>query len=271
MSISLPTVASPPASPLQISVTIIAKNEAHNLPRCLASVQGWVAEIVVVLNDTTDASESIARGAGAVVHDLAWRGYRDTKNAAVDLTTKPWILSLDADEEVSPALRHDIRSFVSRADLGTFAGARFPRKAWFIDRWITHGDWYPDYSLRLFQRDRGRWGGDEFVHEKVECIGRVATLRGDLHHYSFPTLASHVAKLNPFADLFVRQQQARGTRFSLGAAIFRPGWRFVRAYILRGGFLDGFPGFYIAWATAFGVLVRHSRLYEEQNRKRPPS
>lgn len=254
---------------LPLSVAIIAKNEAQNLPRVLASVRGWVSEIVLVLNDTTDASESIAHAAGANVHHLAWRGYRDTKNAASDLTTQPWILSLDADEEVSPALRADIVAFLSRPDAASFAGARFPRKVWFIDRWITHGDWYPDYSLRLFHRDRARWGGDAFVHEKVECRGPVETLRGDLHHFSFPTLASHVAKINPFADLFVQQQQERGTRFSSSSAVFRPAWRFFRAYVLRRGFLDGFPGLYIAWATAFGAFVRYSRLYEAENKRDP--
>ncbi len=248
----------------------MAKNEAANLPRCLASVQGWVAEIVVALNDTTDASESIARAAGAQVHHLPWRGYRDTKNAALDLALHSWVLSIDADEEVSPALRSAITDFLSRTDRDTFGGARFPRKVWFIDRWITHGDWYPDYSLRLFHRERARWGGDEFVHEKIECRGPIATLHGDLHHFSFPTLASHIAKINPFAELFVRQQKSRGTRFSLAAALFRPAWRFFRAYILRRGFLDGFPGFYIAGATAFGAFVRYSRLYETETRQEPP-
>src|SRR5581483_9785666 len=124
-------------------------------------------------------------------------------------------------------------------------------------------------SLRLFRRDRARWGGDEFVHEKIECDGAIATLRGDLHHYSFPTLASHVAKINPFADLFVRQQAARGKKFSAATAVFRPAWRFFRAYFLKLGLLDGYPGFYIAVATAFGSFVRHSRLYEAENRAEP--
>jgi len=263
-------VAPLPATPLPLSVVIVAKNEAHNLPRCLASVRGWADEIVVALNDTTDASEQVARAAGARVERLPWRGFRDTKNAALALALHPWVLSLDADEEVSPPLRHALAAFFARPDRERFAGARFPRKVWFIDRWITHGDWYPDYSLRLFHRERARWGGDEFVHEKVECDGPVATLRGDLHHYSFASLSAHVAKFNPFADLFVRQQQARGAGFSLAAAVFRPGWRFFRAYILRRGFLDGFPGYYIAWATAFGAFVRYSRLYEAENQREPP-
>jgi glycosyltransferase involved in cell wall biosynthesis len=232
-------------------------------------VQGWVAEIVVALNDTTDASETIAKNFGARVQHLPWRGYRDTKNDALALAAHDWVLSLDADEEVSPALCEAIAAFFGRADRDAFAGARFPRKVWFIDRWIRHGDWYPDYSLRLFRRGRARWGGDEFVHEKIECDGPIATLRGDLHHYSFPTLASHVAKINPFAELFLRQQRARGRSFSLGAAVFRPWWRFFRAYVLKRGFLDGYPGFYIAIATAFGAFVRHSRLYESENKKEP--
>jgi glycosyltransferase involved in cell wall biosynthesis len=254
---------------LPISVVIVAKNEARNLARCLASVQGWTAEIVVALNDTTDDSEIVAQRFGARVQRLSWQGYRDTKNAALALAAHNWVLSLDADEEVSPALRIDITTFFARTDRENFAGAKFPRKVWFIDRWIAHGDWYPDYSLRLFRRDRARWGGGAFVHEKIDCDGPVATLHGDLHHYSFPTLSSHVAKINPFADLFVRQQQARGRGFSIGGAIFRPFWRFFRAYVLKLGFLDGYPGFYIAIATAFGAFVRHSRLYEEANRKEP--
>jgi glycosyltransferase involved in cell wall biosynthesis len=230
-------------------------------------VQGWVAELVVALNDTTDDSAAIAEAAGARVHHLPWQGYRDTKNAALALAAHNWVLSLDADEEVSPALRAEIIAFAADAD--QYSGARFPRKVWFLDRWITHGDWYPDHCLRLFRRDRSRWCGDAFVHERVECEGDVATLRGDLHHYSFPTLSSQVAKINSFADLFLRQQQAQGARFSLPAAVLRPGWRFFRAYLLRRGCLDGFPGFYIAWATAFGVLARYSRLYEAERRREP--
>ena len=254
---------------LPISVVIVAKNECHNLPRCLASVQGWVAEIIVALNDTTDESEAVAKSLGARVHTLPWQGYRDTKNAALALAVRPWVLALDADEEVSPALRASIEKLFASGAHEKTSAARFPRKVWFIDRWIKHGDWYPDYSLRLFRRDRARWGGDAFVHEKIECAGPIATLRGDLHHYSFPALASHIDKINLFADLFMQQQRARRGKFSLAAAVFRPPWRFFRAYVLRLGFLDGYPGFYIARATAFGAFVRYSRLYENEHAKPP--
>jgi glycosyltransferase involved in cell wall biosynthesis len=257
------------SAPLTLSVVVVARNEAGNLPRCLAGLRDWASEILVALNDTTDRSADIARGLGARVETLPWRGYRDTKNAALDLATQPWALCLDADEEVSPALKQDIISFFARPDRDRFAGARFPRKVWFLGRWITHGDWYPDYSLRLVRRGAGRWGGDAIVHEKMACDGPVETLRGDLHHYSFPTLSSHVSKIVPFSDLYLQQQKARAGRFSAGAAFGRPLWRFFRAYIIRRGFLDGFPGFYIAWANAFGVLVRQGRLYEEEHGRAP--
>ena len=254
---------------LPISVVVIARNEAHNLPRCLGSVRGWCAELVVVYNSSTDGTGEVAAQHGALVFETEWRGYRDNKNWALAKAQQPWALCLDADEEVSPALRRSIEAFFARGDERRFHGARFPRKVWFIDRWITHGDWYPDLSLRLLHVGRARWGGDAFVHEKVECDGPVATLTGDLHHYSFPTLASHVAKINPFADLFVRQQQAKGGKFSVFAAIFRPFWRFFRAYVIKLGFLDGYPGFYIAWATAFSAFVRYSRLFEAEHHRAP--
>jgi len=260
-----PAQASQAPSPvLPISVVVVARNEAANLPRCLGSVRGWVAETLVALNNTTDDSAAIARAHGATVHELPWAGYRDTKNAALALAAQPWTLCLDADEEVSPALRESICDFFASGRAAHFVGARFPRKVWFINRWITHGDWYPDLSLRLILREKSRWGGDAFVHEKMVCDGPIATLRGDLHHYSFPTLASHVNKIAPFAALFVKQQQARGRRFSLLAALARPAWRFIRAYVFRLGFLDGYPGLYIAVATAFGAFVRYSSLYEAE-------
>jgi glycosyltransferase involved in cell wall biosynthesis len=258
------------ASALPISVVVVAKNEAHNLPRCLASVQGWVAEIVVLLNDTTDDSAAIAKTYGASVHEKPWLGYRDTKNAAIDLATHNWVLSLDADEEVSPALHDSVTAFIARPDRDSFAGATFPRKVWFIDRWIAHGDWYPDYSLRLFDRTKARWGGDALVHEKITAQDPIAKLRGDLHHYSFPTLSSHVGKINLFADLFLKQKIAQGHRFSAFSAVTHSFWRFLRAYVFRRGFLDGYPGLYIALATAFSAFVRYSRLYEHERQQPPP-
>jgi len=255
------------AEPLPISVVIVAKNEARNLPRCLDGLQGWAAEIIVALNDTTDESEALAKKFGARVHPLPWQGYRDTKNAALALATAPWVLALDADEEVSPALRAALDAFFAGGDHERFSGARFPRKVWFMGRWIRHGDWYPDYSLRLFRRGQARWGGDAFVHEKVECAGPVATLRGDLHHYPYDSLAVQQRKITNYAELFARQRAEAGATASPPGIIARSLWRFVRAYIFKGGFLDGFPGLVAALLTAHYTFLRYACLHEASTAK----
>ncbi|HWA10112.1 MAG TPA: glycosyltransferase family 2 protein [Opitutaceae bacterium] len=257
------------AIPLPLSVVIVARNEAHNLPPCLASVQGWVAEIVVALNDTDDDSEAVSGRFGAVVRRVTWQGYRDTKNAALALAREEWVLSLDADESVSPELRHSLEAFFARGDAGRFAGAQFPRRVWFINRWILHGDWYPDLSLRLLHRGRARWGGDTFVHEKVECDGPVATLGGDLLHRPYPTIGAYHGKILEYARLFAEKQVSENRPWSPAAAVFRPAWRFLRSYVLRAGFLDGIPGLIAAVITSYYTFLRYACHYERLRRSDP--
>jgi len=261
-----------PADKLPLSLVLIARNEAANLPRCLDSVAPWVSEIVVVVNDCTDDTVAIAQKYGAKVHEHAWQGHRDQKNTALNYATQPWILCLDADEEVSPALAASLREFIQRDD-ANFAGAFFPRKVWFLGQWIKHGDWYPDHSLRLLRRGRGRWGGSP-EHDKMELDGPAAKLSGDLSHYTCPSLRENLGKIGYFGDIFLRRQLDRGARFSTANAIFRAGWRFFRGYILRGGFLDGFRGFYIAYSTSYATFYRYALLWEheqKQRHSRPPN
>jgi glycosyltransferase involved in cell wall biosynthesis len=259
-------VSSP--APLPLSVVIVAKNEAQNLPRCLASVRGWVAEIVVALNDTTDASAEIGRAHGAKVHNLPWRGFRDSKNDALALAAQPWVLALDADEAVSPELRAALNQFFVAGRQGQFVAAEFARRSWFLNRWIWHGDWYPDRCLRLVQRGAGQWGGDP-AHTHIVVAGPVTRLDGDLLHFPFPDLRTFVTKSVRQSDDFVQIQRERGRRWQLGTSLFRPPWRFVRGYVLRRGFLDGYAGFFIAAATTFVTFLRYSRLYEAELQKSP--
>ena len=203
------------------------------------------------------------------MHHLPWQGYRDTKNAALALGRSEWVLSLDADEWVSAELRRELEAFFAGSDKSDFAGARFPRKVWFINRWITHGDWYPDLSLRLLRRGRARWGGDAFVHEKVECDGPVATLHGDLLHHPYPSLGAHHVKIMEYARLFAEKQADQRRSWSPAAAVFRPAWRFFRGYVLRAGFRDGFPGFVAAAATAYYTFLRYACHYERLHRAEP--
>ena len=246
---------------LPISVCVIAGAEAGRIGRLLASVAEWTSEIVVVLNEgLEDGTEGVAASFGAKIFRHPWSGFREQKNLALGHATQPWVLSLDADEEVSPELRESIGRFFG-GDQDRFAGAEFARKVWFMGRWITHGDWYPDRVLRLFRRDSGRWAGSP-EHCNVELRGPSTRLSGDLLHYSNPDISSYVRKINYFADLYLQRQLADKARWSATAAIFRMKWRFFRAYFLRLGFLDGYPGFFIAVSTAYSTLVRHSRLFE---------
>lgn len=253
---------------LPISVCVISGAEERRIGTCLRSAAQWCSEIVVVLNqETQDGTEEIATSFGAQVHRHPWEGFREQKNLALSHATQPWVLALDADEEVSPELRESILNFFS-AGPERFAGADFARKVWFMGRWITHGDWYPDRVLRLFRRDKGIWSGTQ-EHCAVKLQGSPATLPGDLLHYSNPNISSYVSKINYFADLHLQRQLAEGARWSASAAVFRAGWRFVRAYFLRRGFLDGYPGFFIAASTAYSTLVRHSRLFEHGQPAKP--
>lgn len=252
------------AMTLPLSVAIISYNEERNLARCLQSIADLAAEIVIVDSGSSDKTVAIASSFNAEVLHQEWLGYGAQKNKALEHCTQPWVLALDCDEEISPELKKSLLAFFGQGDASGFIGASFARKTWFLDRWITHGDWYPDEQLRLFRRDQGRWIHQ--IHEHIALEGPVTKLSGDLLHYSFPSINAYINKINPFADAFLKKQLAQQKSWSLLATVTRPLWRFFRAYILRRGFLDGFPGLWIAVATAFTVFVRYSRLYEESTR-----
>jgi len=241
---------------------MISGAEASRIGRSLESVAAWASEIVIVLNvEVQDDTEDIAKRYGAKVIREPWQGFREQKNISLRHTTQPWILCLDADEEVSPELRESIFQFFNGPDCQKYSGAYFARKVWFLGRWITHGDWYPDHVLRLIKKDSGKWEGSP-EHCKIELNGSSKKLAGDLHHYTNPTIADYVQKINYFSNIFLQRQLEEKKAWSATSVVFRSGWRFLRAYFFKLGFLDGFPGFFIAASTAYATLVRHSRLYE---------
>jgi len=246
--------------PLPLSIPIVACDEEANLRRCLESVQGLAREIVVVDSGSTDGTVRVAEEFGARVIHQEWLGYRDQKNMALEQCGEEWVLALDSDEELSDELRQSVVDFFKGAD-ARYGGAYFARKVWFLGRWITHGDWYPDYKIRLARRGGCRWVGSP-EHDKLEAGGEILRLPGDLHHYSFPSINRYVEKINVFGDEYLKRQLAAGKKWSLAHNLFRPAWRFVRCYFLRRGFLDGFPGFWVALGIAFQTFVRHSRTYE---------
>jgi glycosyltransferase involved in cell wall biosynthesis len=256
--------------PLPLSIAIISKNEEVNLRKCLMSAAGLAEEIVIVDSGSTDGTEAVAGEFGARFVKQPWLGYTDQKNFCNSLCTQPWILALDCDEELSPELRASIERFFATGQTQRYNGAWMARRVWFLGRWICHGDWYPDRKLRLFKRGQGQWQGhaSSQVHERLIVEGETMTLAGDLYHYSFRDIRHYLVKHVDYSDVFVAHEESSGRRWSLVDAIFRPWWRFTRAYFLRRGFLDGFPGFWIAVATAFFAFIRHGRKYETELARR---
>jgi glycosyltransferase involved in cell wall biosynthesis len=253
---------------LPLSVCLIAGNEAARIRRTLASVAGWTQEIIVVLNhDVSDGTDKIAAEFGAKVFREPWKGFVGQKNSAAAKSTQPWLLNLDADEEVSPALRDEIRRALAQP--GESAAYRFPRCTFFYGRWIRHGDWYPDLVLRLWRQNRARWEGAE-PHAALKVDGPVSRLNADLLHHTTETLDRQIAKISSYSEDFLRDALARGRGASWFDLAVRPAWRFVRSYFLRLGLLDGWQGIYIAWMTAFYTATRYAKVRAAQEQKNIP-
>jgi glycosyltransferase involved in cell wall biosynthesis len=245
---------------LPVSVCMIAGAEAHRIRRALESVSGWTSELIVVVNDDVkDGTDKIAASFGARVFSETWKGYVGQKNSAAEKASQPWLLSLDADEAVSPGLRDEIRRAL--AEPGGNTAFCFPRCTNFCGRWIRHGDWYPDRKVRLWQRGQARWNGTN-VHEKLEVSGSIGRLRSDLLHCTAETIDRQIAKIAGYSNEFVRD--ARANRRTAGGwdLMVRPVWRFLRTYFFRLGFLDGWQGYYIAWMTAFYTVTRYAKVRE---------
>jgi glycosyltransferase involved in cell wall biosynthesis len=247
--------------PLPLSVCMISGAEGPRIGRALESVAAWAGEIIVVLNEqVNDGTQEIALKHGAKVSREPWRGYISQKNSCAVKAAQPWLLNLDADEVVSPELAAEIAGIVSAAE-PTHTAYEFPRCTFYSGRWIRHGDWYPDRVLRLWRRGAGRWSGEE-PHARLEVTGPIGRLRSDLLHYSNESIAHQIAKIAPYQIEFVKRRVAAGAPAGWIELVFRPGWRFLRAYFLRRGFLDGWQGFYIAALGSFSTLTRYALLRE---------
>lgn len=248
---------------LPISVCMVSGAEAHRIARSLESVAPWASEIIVVLNEEVrDGTEEIARQSGAKVFREPWKGFIGQKNSAADKCSQPWLLNLDADEVVSPALAGEIARAVADP-AQPHAAWEFPRCTFYCGRWIRHGDWYPDRVRRLWKKAGARWVGDE-PHARLEVQGTVGRLRADLHHFSNESIARQISKIAPYQEEFVRQRVAAGKSAGIFELAVRPPWRFVRAYFIYLGFLDGWQGFYIAWLSAFSTLTRYAMVRVEK-------
>ncbi|HEV8585040.1 MAG TPA: glycosyltransferase family 2 protein [Methylomirabilota bacterium] len=243
---------------LRLSVVIVTRNEAERLRACLESVV-WADEIVVVDAESEDKTVALAREFTDRVVVRPWPGYAAQKNAALDLATGGWVLSLDADEVVSAELRAEIAAVLALD--GPADGYAVPRRNIFWGRWVRHGGLYPDWQVRLFRRGRGRFV-ERAVHESVAVEGRVERLRGHLEHRSYRDVADFLARADRYATLAADEAVARGRRAGVVDLVLRPLGRFLGMYVVGRGFLDGWRGFLLAALYAYYVLIRSAKIWE---------
>ncbi|MBI3097126.1 MAG: glycosyltransferase family 2 protein [Planctomycetes bacterium] len=242
-----------------LSVAIITLNEERNLPDCLAGVR-WADEIVVVDSGSTDRTVEIARAAGARVEQRPWPGINAQRTHTLGLCTGEWVLSLDADERVPPALADEIRAALG-SDNGSVAGYTMNRHAFYLGRWINHGGWYPDRKLRLFRRALGRYVGQD-PHDEIAVEGPVHALCGELHHFTYRSFADQIRQINTFSDVIADRYVREGGRSSLTRMLLHPPAKFLECWLWKSGWRDGLPGFAIAVATAFYAFARQVKIWE---------
>ncbi len=248
----------------KISCIVIAKNEERKIADCLASI-AWADEIVVVDSGSTDNTIAIARSFTERIHELPWQGFGLQKQAGVELASHDLVFSIDCDERVTPDLAAEIRSI---ADSDTrCAGYSVPRRTFVGKAEIRHCGWYPDRTIRLFDRRRGRFS-DEPVHERVMVDESPGECSNHLLHYSFDGFADMLLKMNVYTDLGADRLLAEGRRASFLDVTFRPIYTFLRTYLLQGGFLDGFAGYVVSVSNAVSVFAKYTKLMERQQAKR---
>lgn len=259
-------------SNLKISVTIITLNEESNLPRALKSVIGdeLLDEIIVVDSGSTDKTVEIAKSFGAKVVFNPWPGYGKQKNFAQTLAKNDWILSLDADEEITPGLKKEIQQVIDKIhedqslkDPLFTRGFALPRKTFFMGQWIKHGGWYPNCKVRLADRRFSSWT-EPNVHEELVVNGNVQFLKSPILHYSFSNIQSQILTNLRFANLGSLELHRTGKRASKIRLVLKPIWKFVETFLLKKGFLDGLPGFIISMNAAHSVFLKHAFLIEAQ-------
>ena len=252
----------------KISAVIITKDEERNIARCLESLKGVANEVVVVDSGSTDRTEAICREAGVRFVSHPWEGYSGQKNYANSLATHPWILSIDADEALSPTLRESLLA-LRGTDPGPGTVFVMNRLNNYCGHWIHHSGWYPDRKPRLFHHDMMEWDGT--VHEELRpknsqfSILNSQFLKGDLLHYTYYDVADHAARQIKYATLAAEKAFAQGKKAHRIDLWLKPAWTFLRNYLFRLGFLDGHAGFLVCRMSAFYAFLKYASLYAKHH------
>jgi len=241
-----------------ISVVIITRNEEDNIASCLESVK-WASEVIVVDSESTDRTPAICKHYHVRFYTMPWEGYSRQKNSAIEKSTKDWILSLDADERITPALKREIGMVLSSP--GRKDGYFIKRKNFFLGKWIKHCGWYPDQNLRLFKREKGVFGVRE-VHERVDLNGVAGYLENPMEHHTYTSITEFMKRLDHYSTLAARELLKENKTYGIHHIIFRPIYTFVYMYIIRSGFLEGYYGFILSVFYSFYTFSKYIKLRE---------
>lgn len=254
-----------------ISAVIICCNEEAKIETALRSLESVVDEIVVVDSGSQDRTLEICRQFQARICIKSWAGFREQKQYATDQAGHDWVLSLDADEELSPELQEELVQWKGAGEPES-AGYLIPRKAFFMGRWIEHTTWYPNWQLRLFRKSSGKWGGGR-VHESFRISGPVGRLHGHLYHYTYSNLSEFLMQLDRFSGLAAADLHDRKIRAVMGHVVIEPPLVFLKNYLLHAGFLEGKQGLVVSLLASVSHLFKYLKLLElnglnEEERRR---
>ncbi len=240
----------------KISACIISFNEEKKIEACLQSLQPVVDEIVVVDSLSTDRTLEIAGKYTDKIFNQEFLGHIEQKNLAIEKAGNDWILSLDCDERLSKELQHSILAIKDRLDDGD--AYCMSRKTFYIYRWLNHC-WYPDIKTRLFNRNTSRWGGTN-PHDHIETRGnKVVRLKGDIQHYSFDSISDHLQTIDRFTEIGADELIRKNKSFNILSPLTHASWIFIKLYILKRGFLDGFAGLTVSILSYMHVYIKYSK------------
>jgi len=241
----------------KISACIISYNEEDKIEDCLKSLNGIVDEIIVVDSLSTDRTKEIASKYTDKIYDQKFLGHVEQKNLAVEKASNDWILSLDCDERLTEELRNSILNV--RSDLENADAYRMARKTFYVYRWLNHC-WYPDFKVRLFNRKFAKWGGTN-PHDRVEVIGsNIVTLKGDIEHYSFNSISEHIQTLDSFTEIGANEIIKRNKAVSIISPWTHGIWTFLKLYILKRGFMDGYAGLVVAVLSGMHAFIKYNKV-----------
>jgi glycosyltransferase involved in cell wall biosynthesis len=246
---------------MKISAVIITYNEEKRLEAALKSLKDVVEEIIVVDRYSDDDTIKLARKYTDRVFLRRWTNFSDQKNYGNSKAKFQWILSLDADERLSPELKEEILQLIEQEQEPDCSGFEIPRRVFYLGRWVRHTFWNPDLKTRLFQRDKARWEG-EYVHEDLIIEGEVKKLKGSLYHFTYRNIADHLRRINTFSELEAQKLYAKNKKCRWHHLALLPFFRFMKSYFFKAGFLDGFAGFVISALDGYMVFVTCAKLKE---------